>query len=200
MARSRDDPQQDHFDPDTYLEMVMAEVPAYVDLQRETARATQGIVTRQILDLGIGTGETLARVLAEHPNAGVVGIDESEGMIGRARERFPDADLRIGQLEGPLPAGSYDLIVSALAIHHLDGAGKAALFLRVAEGLRPGGRFVMADVVIPEDPGDVVTPVDGTYDQPSRVDEQLQWLQDAGLRPIVTWSQNDLAVIAADRP
>jgi hypothetical protein len=35
---------------------------------------------------------------------------------------------------------------------------KADLFARIAARLRPGGRFVLGDVVVPEDPADVVTP------------------------------------------
>ena len=61
-------------------------------------------------------------------------------------------------------------------MHHLDGAGKADLFARVADRLRPGGRFVLGDVVVPEDPADVVTPIDGVYDMPSTVADQLGWL------------------------
>jgi tRNA (cmo5U34)-methyltransferase len=69
----------------------------------------------------------------------------------------------------------------------------------VARALSPGGRFVLADVVVPEGPADVVTPIDGVYDTPSRVDEQLGWLTDAGLRPRVAWAERDLAVMVADR-
>ena len=58
----------------------------------------------------------------------------------------------------------------------------------------------MADVVIPDDPDNVVTPIDGTYDKPSRVDEQLRWLEETGLRAEVRWSHKDLVVLVADRP
>jgi tRNA (cmo5U34)-methyltransferase len=100
-----------------------------------------------------------------------------------------------------LPEGVYDIVVSALAVHHLDGDGKADLFLRIADRLRPGGRFVLADLVIPEDAADRVTPIDdGTHDKPSRVNDQLRWLEAAGLRPRVTWMERDFVVISADRP
>jgi tRNA (cmo5U34)-methyltransferase len=128
-----------------------------------------------------------------------VGIDESEPMLTRARERLGHADLRVRRLEDPLPEGPFDLVVSALAVHHLDGRAKADLFRRVAGRLRAGGRVVIADVIVPDDPADVVTPIDGVYDRPSRLDEQIGWLQRAGLRPWVAWSQRDLAVFAADR-
>ena len=90
--------------------------------------------------------------------------------------------------------------MSALAVHHLDGAGKADLFARVADRLRPGGRFVLGDVVVPDDPADLVTPIDGVYDQPSTIDDQVPWLAAAGLHAEVVWARQDLAVIVADSP
>jgi tRNA (cmo5U34)-methyltransferase len=190
--------EQYHFDPATYLDMILAEVPAYTDLQHHVAEATRGIGAGAILELGTGTGETAAAVMAVHPAARLVGIDESEPMLARARDRFPGADLRVQRLEAPLPEGSYDLVVSALTVHHLDAGGKADLFRRVRARLRPGGRFVLADVVIPDDPHDVVTPIDPPYDQPSTVADQLRWLREAGLRPTLRWREKDLAVVAAD--
>src|SRR5439155_4480363 len=138
------------------------------------------IRAERVLELGTGSGETALRVRAGQPDAEWVGIDSSEAMLARARERLPDADLRLQRLEDGLPAGPFDLVVSALAVHHLDGAGKADLFARVARVLAPGGRFVLGDVVVPDDPADVVTPVDGEYDRPSRIDDQLAWLAAAG--------------------
>jgi tRNA (cmo5U34)-methyltransferase len=54
-------------------------------------------------------------------------------------------------------------------------------------------------VVIPDDPADVVTPIDRSYDKPSPVGEQLEWLTTAGLTAHVHWTQRDLAVVVADR-
>lgn len=53
------------------------------------------------------------------------------------------------------------------AVHHLDGPAKANLFYRVASVLVAGGRFVLAELVVPEDPNDVVTPVDSVEGRPS---------------------------------
>lgn len=188
------------FDPDTYLEMLLMEVPAYQRLQEGVARASEGIAVERILDLGIGTGETSVRVWAVHPGAELVGIDVNDDMLTAARSRLPDADLRVARLEDPLPPGPFDLVVTALAVHHLDGAGKAELFGRVAARLRPGGRFVMADLVVPVDPADVVTEIDGVYDRPSPLADQLRWLKRAGLEATVAWSELDLAVVVAERP
>ena len=196
-----EEPGQFHFDPATYLDMMLAEVPAYLDLQEATARATIGVAARLILDLGVGTGETAARILALHPGASLTGVDESQAMLARAQERLSGADLRVGRLEDPLPAGDYDIVVSALAVHHLDAGAKAELFRRVAAQLRGGGRFVLADLVVPENPEDVVTPIDDDgYDDPSPLEDQVRWLEAAGLNTRVEWAHKDLAVVAADKP
>jgi hypothetical protein len=55
------------WDPETYLANMLAEVPAYEQLQDQTAAATEGAATGTILELGIGTGETAWRVGARHP-------------------------------------------------------------------------------------------------------------------------------------
>jgi tRNA (cmo5U34)-methyltransferase len=190
---------QFHWDPDGYLRLMRSEVPAYERLQDEVARASEAVPARSALELGTGTGITARRVLARHPGVRLTGIDASADMLGHAQ--LTGADLRVQDLGDPLPDGVFDLVFSALAVHHLDGSGKADLFARVAAVLAPGGRFVLGDVIVPEDPADVVTPIDdGGYDKPDRVDDQLAWLRDAGLAPRVTWLAGDLAVIAADRP
>jgi len=195
----RPDGYQFHFDPTTYLETIRKEVPAYDELQQAVAEATASIHAERVLELGVGTGQTSRRVLDLHPGAELVGIDESAEMVAVASADVA-GNLRVRRLQDPLPEGNFDLVVSALAVHHLDGAGKADLFARVADRLRPGGRFVLGDVVVPDDPADLVTPIDGVYDQPSTTDDQVRWLAAAGLHAEVVWARQDLAVIGADSP
>jgi tRNA (cmo5U34)-methyltransferase len=189
---------QYHFTPERYLELMHDEVPRYEELQEETARATGGVEAHTILELGTGTGETSRRVLALHPGARLTGIDASAEMLAEAR--LPDAELRVGRLEDPLPEGPFDLVVSALAVHHLDPAGKRDLFRRISAVLRPGGRFVLADLIVPERAEDAVTPCTPGFDLPDRLDDQLAWLADAGFDASATWVRGDLAVVAATRP
>jgi tRNA (cmo5U34)-methyltransferase len=191
--------EQFHFHPDGYLDMVRAEVPDYDRLQAVVAEAAGEIAADAILDLGTGTGETLRHVMRQHPAARAVGIDESDAMLRVARTVVPNADLRVARLQDELPDGPFDLVVSALAVHHLDAHEKAALFRRVAQRLTVGGRFVLADVIVPDDHVDAITPLDEGYDLPSRAAEQLQWLADAELVPALRWQHRDLAVLVADR-
>jgi SAM-dependent methyltransferase len=62
-----------------------------------------------VLDIGCGVGAFL-RLVAER-GARAFGIDASERLIGFARERLPDAELRVGEMEAlPYPDDSFDLV------------------------------------------------------------------------------------------
>jgi tRNA (cmo5U34)-methyltransferase len=185
------------WDPETYLAEMLEEIPGYEELQEAVATATDGLTFGTVLELGTGTGETALRVLARHPGARWTGIDASEPMHNRARERLPGADLRLARLEDPLPEGPFDLVISALAVHHLDAEAKRGLFERVA---RVTDAFVLGDVVVPERPEDAVIDIDGVYDVPSSVAEQLSWLREAGFDADATFVRADLAVFRALKP
>ncbi len=193
---------QFHWDPDTYLAMMLEEVPDYARLQDETAAASGVATATTILELGTGTGESARRLLAAHPGAHLTGVDESPEMLAAARAALDPArvTLRQRRLEEALPAGPFELVVSVLCVHHLDGPGKADLFTRIAAVLAPGGVFVLGDVVVPADPADVVTPVDNDHDTPSTIDEQLDWLAAAGLEPQLHWTHRDIAVLSGRAP
>jgi tRNA (cmo5U34)-methyltransferase len=189
---------QFHFDPATYLSLIHEDIARYDELQDETASATAGVAATAILDLGTGTGETARRVLERHPGARLVGIDENPGMLAVAHEALPDADLRVLRLEDPLPEGPFELVFSALAVHHLDADGKRDLFRRVAAVLAPGGRFVLADVIVPEDPAEASIPLSEGYDTPDTLADQLEGLAAAGFDARPVWVAGDLAIVRAD--
>jgi L-threonylcarbamoyladenylate synthase len=191
---------QFHFDPASYAEMIHADIPVYDEFQDAVARASETIAPAlRVLELGTGTGETARRLLSRHPNALLVGLDESASMLGAAREVLPAerVTLRVAAIEGALPAGPFDVVASALCVHHLEGALKRDLFARVRAALAPGGLFVLGDVVVPEDPADAVTSVTPGFDHPSPLADQLRWLAETGFDARVAWEHRDLAVVVA---
>jgi tRNA (cmo5U34)-methyltransferase len=189
------------WDPDTYLDWVRREQPAYDRLQDELVAASRGLSPKRVLDLGCGTGETSLRLVELYPGVELTVLDASEKMLVAARTTLASWSpiVVLAQLEDPLPPGPFDLIVSALAIHHLGSGDKQALFRSVASSLVPGGRFVLADVVIPDDPADARSEL-SEFDHPSTIADQLAWLSAAGLEPTLHWAHEDLAVLSADRP
>src|SRR3954451_23605892 len=102
----------------------------------------------RVLDLGAATGLLSRQVAAAHPQARLTLLDGSPAMLEQARAALGEGpELLVGDLADPLPAGPWDGVVSALAIHHLDDAGKRDLFARVHAVLAPGGVFVNAEQV-----------------------------------------------------
>jgi tRNA (cmo5U34)-methyltransferase len=189
------------WNPDTYLDEMRAEIPGYAELQDAAAEAAAAVAPGRVLELGTGTGETALRVLARQPGASWVGVDASEAMLRRARERLPDADLRVARLEDALPTGPFDLAVSALAVHHLRAPAKRDLFRRVGAVLRPGGRFVLADLVVPRPGEQGPIEVDWEMDVPDTAADQEAWLREAGFADVrAEHVRADLAVIVADLP
>ena len=100
---------------------------------------------RRILDLGTGDGRLLALLQVDRREMLGVGLDSSDLMLEAARKRFSSderIDLVKHDLAEPLPAlGRFDVVVSSLAIHHLEHERKRSLYGEVFDLLEPGGVF-----------------------------------------------------------
>jgi SAM-dependent methyltransferase len=178
--------------------MIEEDIPVYEEFQEAVVRAS-GDGALRVLELGTGTGQTARRLLERHPSAELVGVDESAAMLSAARAALPAGrvSLHVGAIEDGLPEGPFDLVATALCVHHLEGTLKRDLFARVREVLAPGGRFVLGDVVVPADPADSVISLSPGFDHPSPLGDQLRWLAETGFSAEVVWEHKDLAVVVA---
>jgi len=113
----------------------------------------------KVLDLGAGTGLLSAMVAEKFPRSRVTLVDISVEMLRVARQRFTREPGRfefrtMDYARKPLPRedGGYDLVVSALSIHHLTHGDKKELFGKVRRSLAVGGYFVNADQIAGDTP------------------------------------------------
>jgi len=99
----------------------------------------------QVMDFGAGTGLITAKV-ADKVSM-VTAVDVSQAMLEKlAAKKELEGKVNIvcqNILEQPIK-GRFDLIVSAMAMHHVEDTDK--MIARFAEHLKPGARVALADL------------------------------------------------------
>lgn len=108
------------------------------------ARLVDAMVPRgaTILDAGCGTGRVGGYL--QHQGHQVLGVDIDETLLSYAREDYPEAQWRQGDLcLTPLPSSTFDLVVSAgNVMTFLDPELRDQALNNIAQSLVPSGRFV----------------------------------------------------------
>lgn len=151
MYDTRPDTSEGFYDAlaDEYTEAIARCVPKYHDmLGTLLSYIPTSVAPRRILDLGCGTGNLTLQTLRWFPDARIDAVDISgemiriaENRIGEAPVTFMKNDFRDLDLEPE----AYDLIVSSIAIHHLEDDDKERLMENVHSWLRPGGVLTFCD-------------------------------------------------------
>lgn len=125
-------------------------IPCFDDFYENTTRFIASNIPqpRRIADLGAGTG-LLSQFWFHHfPTAEYVLTDVADEMLNVARKRFLGAGnvtCMVQDYTKALPSETFDIIMSALSVHHLEDTDKALLFQRIYEALPDGGLFVNYD-------------------------------------------------------
>jgi tRNA (cmo5U34)-methyltransferase len=203
----------DHFEREAfrYDQLILKLIPQY----REQNALLLDLIPFEptaplkVLDLGCGTGVLSYLILERFAHAHVRAFDLANAMLEACKtnvaERFGDrATFQLGNFADDDFGTDYDLIVSGLAIHHLDDASKQTLFQRLFGALKPGGVFLDRDLVTGSTPAltqqynqlwqtfIAANGEDAAYwfsqsqseDLPASVEQQLQWLHTAGFGEI----------------
>jgi tRNA (cmo5U34)-methyltransferase len=178
-----------------------------------------------ILDIGAGTGLLSALLLQKFPGAEMTLLDISENMLEIARQRFAyrkNITYIMSDYSQGIPPGPYDLVCSALSIHHLTPEDKQSLFRKIFSVLKPGGLFVNADQADGDTPyfrnryleywnefldngpmndtehAEILKRRD-TLDRNEKLSVQLHWLQECGFSDVDVVYRNRTFIVTVAR-
>lgn len=121
--------------------------PGYHEhLRRAAAEVPAG--ARHVLDAGCGTGASTAALLRRVPEAEILGIDASGGMLGEAKKKqWPDnvgfVRTSIEEATDAGVEGPFDAVFAAYVIRNTDDPDSALKALH--QKLLPGGVLVVHD-------------------------------------------------------
>jgi SAM-dependent methyltransferase len=197
-----------------YGESELAAVPAEADLGLGCGAPVGHLALKPgetVLDLGSGPGlDALLAARLVGPRGRVIGVDMTPEMLERARATAARAgaahvEFRQGRLEAlPVENASVDAVTSNCVINLVPD--KAAVFREVARVLRPGGRVVVADIVLerplPEVVAKDVLAWCGCVSGAALRRDYFRLVEEAGLRDVSILKEEDyaasLAQIASD--
>ena len=153
---------------------------------------------RRVLDLGCGTGLELDEIFKLLPDISVTGIDLTEPMLQKLREKHPHKDMELtcgDYFEVDFGENRYDCCISFQTMHHFPKEKKIELYKKIRSCLKSGGLYIECDYMVEsqsdEDfffaesaklrreqniPDDVFC----HYDTPCTIENQIQMFKSAG--------------------
>jgi SAM-dependent methyltransferase len=153
---------------------------------------------RDMLDVGGSHGFLSVAICRRHPGLRAVVLDLSEAIEHAApilgREGMGDrVTHRAGNaLVDDFGTEAWDVVFIANLVHHFDDATNRELARKVARALRPGGVFVLQELIRPHSPheaGQIGALLDLYFALTSEAGtwsfkEMANWQRDAGLKPL----------------
>jgi ubiquinone/menaquinone biosynthesis C-methylase UbiE len=105
---------------------------------------------QRVLEIGCGTGNLALLVKRIRPQLDVVGLDPDPNALARAGRKARRAGLSLRLDRGfgdelPYPDASFDRVLSALMLHHVEADLRPATLREVTRVLRPGGSLHVLD-------------------------------------------------------
>lgn len=153
-------------------------------------RGRYGLGDRTVLvDMGAGTG-TFALAAAEYCRR-VIAVDVSAQMLDVLRRKIEASQMasveavEAGFLSYEHVGEPADIVYSRHALHHLPDFWKALALKRVRDMMRPGGVFMLRDLIFSFDVGEAEERIDA-------------WLDAAAASPDLGWTRAELATHLAE--
>ena len=104
-----------------YDEHMLSEIESATEFYPFTAAQLPMDAGCTVLDLGCGTGLELSEYFKLNPDAKIIGIDLSAGMLSALKVKFPDKNINLicdSYFDAPLGENVYDAALSVESLHH----------------------------------------------------------------------------------
>ena len=141
---------------DCFEDMLERSIPQYsvmrnavFDLISNKLDAQGGI--GYMLDIGCSDGLSLKSFIKHYPNMNFIGIDCSEPMLQKARERFPNnykVQFRNIDLRTDFPRNHFDVVTSVLSVMFVPIQYRQRIIQNVYDNLYENGMFIMVEKVL----------------------------------------------------
>lgn len=146
---------------EVFDDMLDRSVPQYRELQRMIAELAGEFAEpgTSVYDLGCSTGITLLGLdRTVHPEAMLIGMDNSDAMLEKARDNLQDRDtgdrieLTRADLNEPVQIRNASVVVLNLTLQFVRPLNREPLLRNIADGLRPGGALILVEKVLGDTP------------------------------------------------
>jgi len=139
-------------------DMVSRSVPFYEELQRMTVELAGHFWQPEsaIVDLGCATGTTLALLARQLPAAELVGLDNSEAMLEKARQRLQDQaperrwDLQCHDVNDGLPVENASVVIMNWTLQFVRPLHRDTVIRDLYDRLQPKGCLILMEKVLIE--------------------------------------------------
>ena len=174
-----------------------------------------------VLDLGSGPGGLSELALEMYPEAKVHAFDLTEEMLLVCQERLNKYESRVTFQQGDYKKDSfgsgYDVILAGLTLHHLTDEERKSIFQVIHDALKDEGIFIAQEIIVDEDPyvtewhyslwrnfmksngedDEFWYQKHNEKDHPVSVENQLEWLKNAGFSHTAChWRYWNFAIIS----
>lgn len=106
--------------------------------------------TKNLLDIGCGTGLELDSIFEKIPDIEVTGIDLCKTMLNKLYEKHGNRNISLlcgDYFKISLPKNEYDIAISVQSLHHFKSENKLTLFKKIYNALKDNGEYIQCDYI-----------------------------------------------------
>jgi ubiquinone/menaquinone biosynthesis C-methylase UbiE len=174
--------------------------------------------SKNLLDLGCGTGLELVEIYKKFPEIKVTGIDLTQKMLDKLNKKFKNKNIKLinaNYFEYDFGINLYDIIISYETLHHFGHEEKIKLYKKIFSALISNGQYIECDYVVEKQEEEDFYFFENKrlraengikdgefyhYDTPCTIDNQIKMMKKAGFKNVKEeWEEENTTIIRAKK-